>query len=171
MSDTQPLAYLMTSSDTSLESYELSRLNRASNLRKEMLQLLEKWIDAEAEARMARAILEWKRAEIRDPTGTEARRIDSSGARLVDTKAASTRTKALRAREGEVPGKMLQDQSCGTELNYHDSDANPRLRGKVLNTRRASSALRLLEQFPRPARGGRRYAERNSAGRFARLLR
>lgn len=64
MSDTQPLAYLMTNSKDSLESYELSRLNRASNLRKEMLQVLERWIDAEAQARMARSILDWKRVEI-----------------------------------------------------------------------------------------------------------
>ena len=63
MSDIQPLAYLITSSRISLESYELLRLNRASNLRKEMLQLLDKWVDAETEARMARAILDWKRGK------------------------------------------------------------------------------------------------------------
>jgi len=63
MSDIQPLAYLLSSSQISLESYELLRLNRASNLRKEMLQLVDKWVDAETEARLAREILEWKRAE------------------------------------------------------------------------------------------------------------
>jgi hypothetical protein len=63
MSDIQPLGYLLSSSKMSLESYELLRLNRASNLRKEMLQLLDRWVDAETEARLAREILEWKRTE------------------------------------------------------------------------------------------------------------
>jgi hypothetical protein len=61
MSDIPALAYLLSSSRISLESYELLRLNRASNLRKEMLQLLDKWVDAETEARLAQEILEWKR--------------------------------------------------------------------------------------------------------------
>src|SRR5579872_1502375 len=65
MSDIQPLGYLLSSSKISLESYELLRLNRASNLRKEMLQLIDKWVDTETEARLAREILEWKRTERR----------------------------------------------------------------------------------------------------------
>lgn len=61
-----PLAYLVTCSQMSLESVELSRLNQASNLRKEFLQILEEWIDSEVDARLARSILEWKREKCSD---------------------------------------------------------------------------------------------------------
>jgi len=58
-----PLEYLLTSSHMSLESVELARLNRAANLRKELHQVVEEWIDAEVDARLARSILEWRRGE------------------------------------------------------------------------------------------------------------
>lgn len=57
----QGLTYLISSSNPSLESFELSRLNRASNLQKEMLNVLEEWIDAKLEARVARSILDGRR--------------------------------------------------------------------------------------------------------------
>ncbi|MBZ5696777.1 MAG: hypothetical protein LAN36_15635 [Acidobacteriia bacterium] len=70
MGDTRPpLEYLLASSQMGLESVELARLNRAANLRKEAQQVLEKWIDAEVDARIARSILEWKRAD--SPCGDE----------------------------------------------------------------------------------------------------
>jgi hypothetical protein len=58
-----PLPYLATCSEMSLESVELSRLNRAANLRKEFHQILEDWIDSEVDARLARSLLEWKREQ------------------------------------------------------------------------------------------------------------
>jgi len=63
MSPTRPsLDYLASCSEMSLESVELSRLNSAANLRKEFHEILEEWIDAEADARLARTLLEWRRA-------------------------------------------------------------------------------------------------------------
>jgi hypothetical protein len=59
-----PLEYLATCSQMSLESVELSRLNRAANLRKEFQELLQEWIDTEVDARLARSILEWRRSQI-----------------------------------------------------------------------------------------------------------
>ncbi len=58
-----PLDYLVNCSQMSLESVELSRLNLASNLRKEFQQILEEWIDSEVDARLARSVLEWRRAQ------------------------------------------------------------------------------------------------------------
>jgi hypothetical protein len=58
-----PLDYLATCSQMSLESVELSRLNLASNLRKEFQEILNEWIDSEVDARLARSILEWRRAQ------------------------------------------------------------------------------------------------------------
>ena len=40
-----PLDYLHSASVSSLESYELSRLNHAANLRREIATLLDQWIE------------------------------------------------------------------------------------------------------------------------------
>ena len=53
--------YLLTCSQAGLESFELSRLNRISNVRKQLHELLEEWIEAEVDARLARWLLEGKR--------------------------------------------------------------------------------------------------------------
>lgn len=50
--------YLHTASNSSLESYELSRLNHAANLRREIAALIDQWIDETVQARLARCILE-----------------------------------------------------------------------------------------------------------------
>lgn len=64
MSDTcPPLEYLITSSDASLDSFQLSRLNHASNLRKHIRQVIEQVIQAEAEARFAAWLLRCRRDE------------------------------------------------------------------------------------------------------------
>ena|SRR5579864_2105111 len=49
-----PWDYLREASDPSLESFELSRLNHAANLRKEVGVLLEQWIAEMSEAFLAR---------------------------------------------------------------------------------------------------------------------
>jgi hypothetical protein len=64
MAATRPsLEYLVTSSQQSLESFELSRLNQASNLRKELRDVVEEWVQTEVDARFARWILECRRTE------------------------------------------------------------------------------------------------------------
>ena len=64
MSDTaSSLQYLLACSEASLESFELSRLNRASNLRKELSQVAEEWVEAEVSSRLARLIVERRRAD------------------------------------------------------------------------------------------------------------
>lgn len=63
MGDTRPpLEYLVSCSASALESMELARLNQASNLRKELSQVLEEWVNCEADARLARWVLECRRA-------------------------------------------------------------------------------------------------------------
>jgi hypothetical protein len=56
-----PLESLLKLSQNCLEGFELSRLNRISNLRKEFEQILAEWIDFEIEARFARWVLEYRR--------------------------------------------------------------------------------------------------------------
>jgi len=67
-----PLEYLVTSSQSAVESFELSRLNCVSNLRKEIRQIVDEWIAAEAEARIARWILDCRRAQTDDETPLRA---------------------------------------------------------------------------------------------------
>jgi hypothetical protein len=58
MSESSRVEYLLRCSKPSLESFELSRLNRVANLRKELRMLVEAWIEAEVEARLAHWVLE-----------------------------------------------------------------------------------------------------------------
>jgi len=58
-----PLEYLLTCSEAGLESFEMSRLNRVANLRRELRDVLDEWMEAEVNARVARWLLECKRAE------------------------------------------------------------------------------------------------------------
>jgi hypothetical protein len=61
MGSTQPpLEFLLKLSQNCLEGFELSRLNRISNLRKEFREVLDEWIGFEIEARFARWILEYR---------------------------------------------------------------------------------------------------------------
>jgi hypothetical protein len=56
-----PLESLLKLSQNCLEGFELSRLNRISNLRKEFHEVLDEWIEFEIEARFARWVLEYRR--------------------------------------------------------------------------------------------------------------
>ena len=53
-----PWDFLLSASRTSLQSFELSRLSHAANLRKEIAALLDQWIDESSEALLARWLME-----------------------------------------------------------------------------------------------------------------
>jgi len=53
-----PWDYLSKASDASLQSFELSRLNHAANLRGEIGALLDQWLEETAQAMLARWLLE-----------------------------------------------------------------------------------------------------------------
>jgi hypothetical protein len=57
------LEYLFTSSGASLESFHLSRLNAVANLRKELHEILDEWVEAEVQARLAQGLLARKNSE------------------------------------------------------------------------------------------------------------
>lgn len=54
-------------STPTLESVELARLNRAADLRKEMQEVIDEWIEAESEARLARWLIENRRNQTPRP--------------------------------------------------------------------------------------------------------
>jgi hypothetical protein len=56
-----PWDFLLSASRNSLQSYELSRLSHAANLRKEIGQLLDSWMEENAAAMLARWLMEQQR--------------------------------------------------------------------------------------------------------------
>lgn len=52
------LEYLLTGSETSLQNAMLARLADAKNRRKEIIELLDKWVEKEAEAMLLQWFLE-----------------------------------------------------------------------------------------------------------------
>src|SRR5882724_3304444 len=64
-----PWEFLLSASHTSLHSYELSRLNHAANLRKEIGALLDQWMEESASAMLARWLMEHRE---RSPNTVEA---------------------------------------------------------------------------------------------------
>ena len=53
-----PLDYLQAASRASLQSFELTRLNHAANLRQEIAALMDQWIQETSEALLARWMLD-----------------------------------------------------------------------------------------------------------------
>lgn len=53
-----PWDFLLSASKNSLQSFELSRLSNAANLRKEIAALLDQWMADQANATVARLLLE-----------------------------------------------------------------------------------------------------------------
>jgi hypothetical protein len=53
-----PWDFLLSASRASLQSYELSRLSHAANVRKEIIQLLDVWLEETSAALLARWLVE-----------------------------------------------------------------------------------------------------------------
>jgi len=61
-----PWEFLLSASRNSLQSYELSRLSHAANLRKEIGALLDQWVEENACAMLARWLIEQSERPPRD---------------------------------------------------------------------------------------------------------
>jgi len=70
-----PWEFLLSASRTSLQSYELTRLSHAANLRKEIGTLLDQWLDENASAMLARWLMEQRER----PSASSANDSSSSG--------------------------------------------------------------------------------------------
>src|SRR5216684_5982633 len=64
-----PWEFLLSASRNSLQSFELSRLNHAANLRKEIGALLDQWLEESSAAMLARWLMEQRE---RPPQAQEA---------------------------------------------------------------------------------------------------
>jgi hypothetical protein len=60
-----PWEFLLSASRNSLQSYELSRLGHVSNLRKEIVALVDQWVEENSSAMLARWLMEHREREVR----------------------------------------------------------------------------------------------------------
>lgn len=60
-----PWEFLLSASRNSLQSFELSRLAHAANLRKEISALLDQWLEENAAAMLARLLLQQRERSAR----------------------------------------------------------------------------------------------------------
>lgn len=69
-----PWEFLLSASRISLQSYELSRLNHAANLRKEVGTLLDQWIEENSAAMLARSLMQQRERLpiMQEPVSTSA---------------------------------------------------------------------------------------------------
>lgn len=73
MRSPQPaLEYLLTCSQSSLEGFELARLDQISGLRRKIGEIQNEWIEAEVAARLARLLLEGRRGENQNRSAPES---------------------------------------------------------------------------------------------------
>lgn len=59
-----PWEFLLSASRNSLQSYELSRLGHAANLRKEISALIDQWMEETSAALLARWLMEHREHEL-----------------------------------------------------------------------------------------------------------
>lgn len=59
-----PWEFLLSASRNSLQSYELTRLSHASNLRKEIGTLLDQWLEENASAMVARWLMQQREPSV-----------------------------------------------------------------------------------------------------------
>ena len=62
-----PWEFLLTASRNTLQSYELSRLSHAANLRKEIASLIDAWIEENSAAMLARWLIEQRQRTVVPP--------------------------------------------------------------------------------------------------------
>jgi hypothetical protein len=65
-----PWDFLLSATRNTLQSYELSRLNHAANLGKEIKQLLDAYVEESSNARLARLLMEQQENQPCGETGT-----------------------------------------------------------------------------------------------------
>jgi hypothetical protein len=132
MNSPPPLEFLVTSSQAGLENFELGKLNKIANLRKELREVVEEWIEADIQSRLARWILECRRAQdaAADPRASEP-------PALLRHAAASLLP---------IPGEAMSSQECQAQ-----PVAVAPLSNLSRNDRRDSTAARRVLPLPRPA--------------------
>lgn len=166
MRDPQPpLEYLVGSSQTSLEAFELARLNRWANLRKELRDILDEWLHTEVDARIARWILECRRVQNGDFESLPA---PQTGPVRIGQLAMSFLPESgpREGARGEI-AQAVSDEIAGVGTEVAALAGNPALHGPrvPMTLNDAAASLRLLEQFlARPAQSAEIQAANSQCG-------
>src|SRR5260370_7150465 len=90
-----PWEFPWSASRNSLQSFELSRLSHAANLRKEIAALLDEWIEENSAAMLARWLLEQRARCARAPEPLPAGEARSDGSHSVSDNVFADRTPSL----------------------------------------------------------------------------
>ena len=95
-----PWEFLFSASPFTLHSYELSRLNHAANLRKEMTRLLDQWLEENACAMLARWLIEQRERSVREEAlGAKPGETASPGSPALDSASDNFLAESSRSRE------------------------------------------------------------------------
>ena len=78
-----PWEFLLSASRNSLQSFELSRLAHAANLRKEIVAMLDQWLEENAAAMLARWLMEQRERSARAPEALSATESRGNGTHSV----------------------------------------------------------------------------------------
>ena len=148
----RPLEYLFTSSEASIESFHLSRLNTVANLRKELNEIFEEWVEAEVQARLAQWLLARKNPQ--DTSSATSLVIDSEdrptfrAAETPSTKRTAPRTAAADSDARPAIARFVTQHP--SDADAQDSSARRATRD---STTRDSDALdsSALDSDARPA--------------------
>jgi hypothetical protein len=137
------LEYLFTSSAASIESFHLSRLNAVANLRKELHEIFEEWVEAEVQARLAQGLLARKNSE--NLADAPSITINSGENRAVEISANRSTTRTANRRTAAADSAA---GSCIARLNSTESDdsnqssINSSTRGRAVRAKnRAARAV------------------------------
>jgi hypothetical protein len=95
-----PWEFLLSASRNSLQSFELSRLAYASNLRKEITALIDQWMEENAAAMLARWLLEQRDRSGRAPEMLSDIESRNNGAHSVSDNFLADREASQRAHGG-----------------------------------------------------------------------
>jgi hypothetical protein len=79
-----PVEYLRTASHSSLQSFELAKLNHAANLRREIAVLIDQWLQETAEAMLARYMIDHQ-SQLREPKLSPAELVQAFQNPLIPT--------------------------------------------------------------------------------------
>jgi hypothetical protein len=145
MSSPPPLEYLVTSSQAGLENFQLGKMNKIANLRKELRDVVEEWIEAEIQSRLARWILECRRTQ--DAAAHATSEIDTP-LRVADVAASLLPLSDQPPEAQEAQSPRVPRLSNGSSLSRRNPRTSQHPSSPVLPklSERAEDALNFLEQ-------------------------
>jgi hypothetical protein len=142
-----PFEYLLTSSSASIESFHLSRLNAVANLRKELHELFEEWVEAEVQARLAQWLLARKNSENLAAAGsitiasTENRNAQIAATPSTTRSHTRTTTRHSAAADSAARSCVVRLNSPASDDSNHSS-IKSRIRGRAIGAKnRAARTL------------------------------